>query len=250
VFLGIAHDITQVRNLEEQLSNSRKMEAIGRMAGGVAHDFNNLLTVIGGHTSLMRSRRDFSGLDAIEHAVSAAADLTRQLLTVGGQTKLKPEPLNVNVIARDTLEFLAYSLGETIELRFSPEPDLWPASVDPSALERVLINLVVNARDAMPHGGVLTVGTRNSQGALPSAAATSPRARHVLLLVEDTGIGMDASTRARIFEPFFTTKPPGKGTGLGLSAVYGLVTQSGGHIDVTSAPGKGTRFEVRFQPAG
>ncbi len=237
------------RQLEAQLLQAQKMEAIGRLAGGIAHDFNNLLTVITGRSEMMLVRlppdhplhRDVS---LVLKTAERAAHLTRQLLAFSRKQVLAPRVLDLNGVVAGMTAMLRRLIGEDIELVTQLSPDLWGVKADPGQIEQVILNLAVNARDAMPGGGRLTIETANVdvealQDRLPHAAGP-----HVMLAVRDTGHGMDVATRARIFEPFFTTKEPGKGTGLGLATVYGIVQQSGGQICVDSAPGAGASFVV------
>jgi nitrogen-specific signal transduction histidine kinase/CheY-like chemotaxis protein len=244
IFTGIIHDLTTRNRLQEQLAQSQKMEAVGRLAGGVAHDFNNVLQTVLARCDAMRRRLPArSALRAqvqeIQKAGRRAAALTRQLLAVSRTQVLTARVVDLNVVLRDTADMLRRSLGEDVELAMDLEPDLAPVKVDPDQIVQVVLNLVVNARDAMPRGGRLHVQTRK---ATPEDAPASGKAG-VVLSVRDTGAGMDERTRARIFEPYFTTKGD-KGTGLGLSTVYGIVEQSGGSIRVESRLGEGSAFHV------
>jgi signal transduction histidine kinase len=237
---------------EEQLRQAQKMEAIGRLAGGVAHDFNNLLTAIIGYADLITERLDPADQTArevaeIRKAADRAAALTRQLLTFSRKQFLDPTVINLNDIVISLLQMLPRVIGEHIQTVSTLEPKLSRVRADASQMEQVFINLVLNARDAMPSGGRLTIRTENvtltdERLALEGLRVTP--GRYVMLSIADTGIGMDAATRARAFEPFFTTKPKGKGTGLGLGTVYGIVEQSGGAIRLESAPRKGTQVTV------
>lgn len=241
------------QQLEEQLRQSQKMEALGRLAGGVAHDFNNLLTIIKGHSELLLDRLSnsdpsYKSGDQIHKAADRASSLTRQLLVFSRRQMLQPKVLDLNVLVQEMDKLLQRLIREDVEYEFLPQADLHNVKADPGQIEQVLMNLTVNACDAMPQGGKLSIATRNVE-VDPGYAQTRPGLRagsYVLLSATDTGHGMDAKTQARIFEPFFTTKEVGKGTGLGLSTVYGIVKQSGGFIWVQSAPGKGSCFEVYF----
>ena len=250
---GVASDITARKSLEEQLLQAQKMEGIGRVAGGVAHDFNNLLSVILGYATL--ASRDLGpdhpvchALDQVSRAGQRASELPRQLLAFSRQQVLTPKVIDLNQILMGMEPMLRGLLGEDLELLLILSGKLGRVLADPGQIERVIMNLAVNARDAMPRGGKLLIEVSNVE--LDAAAAAGLGGLgvgpYVLLSVMDTGIGMDAATRARIFEPFFTTKEKGQGTGLGLSTVFGIVKQSGGHISVCSEPGKGTTFKIHL----
>lgn len=239
------------QQLEAQLRQSQRMEALGRLAGGVAHDFNNLLTIIKGYSDIVvqglnPADDSFRHGQQIGKAIDRASALTRQLLAFSRMQVLEPKIVDLNSLVADMGKMLTRLIREDIALSFEPDGMLGRVKADPGQLEQVLLNLTVNACDAMSRGGMLTIETRNVSvdGNLASARPSIPAGEYVLLSVADTGHGMDAETKARIFEPFFTTKEPGKGTGLGLATVYGVVKQSGGYIWVESEPGKGAKFEI------
>lgn len=248
---GRSRDITDQRKAEAQALQSQKLEAVGILAGGVAHDFNNLLTIILGYAeSLLREIHagDPLQLDVreIQDAGLRAASLTRQLLAFSRKQALQPEVLNLNAVVRNLEKMLRRLIGEDILFQTALADDLEHVRADPGQLEQVIMNLVVNARDAMPQGGTLTLATRNVQldeHAVKGHSELSP-GPHILLAISDTGCGMDERTKAKVFEPFFTTKEKGKGTGLGLSTVYGIVKQSGGSIELDSAPRQGATFKI------
>jgi two-component system cell cycle sensor histidine kinase/response regulator CckA len=249
--LGLVEDVTSVKRLEQQFLQAQKMEAIGQLAGGVAHDFNNLLTVVLGSSDLLLDTlaSDDPGredAEEIRKAALRAADLTRQLLAFSSQQVLAPRVLRLNEVVANMDRLLQRSIGDDVELRTVLAHDLGAVRADPGQLEHVILNLAVNARDAMPKGGKLTIETANvalDAGYAQAHAMVVPGA-YVMLAVSDTGTGMDRATQARVFEPFFTTKGKGKGTGLGLATAYGIVKQSGGYIWVYSEPGRGTTFKI------
>ena len=246
----ILEDITAQRQLEQQLLQNHKIEAVGRLAGGVAHDFNNLLMIISGHVSLLlhkftRGSAEGAKLEIVEEAANRAAGLTRQLLAYSRKQMLESKVMAADPLVKNLEGMLRRLIREDIELRTELHSKGAHIKVDPNQLEQVLINLAVNARDAMPHGGLLLIKTERVQIQPRShlASAVAPGS-YLLISVSDNGVGMDAATREKLFEPFFTTKELGQGTGLGLSMAYGIVKQSGGHIAVDSAPGQGSTFRL------
>lgn len=253
---AFARDISKRKQLESQFLQSQKMESLGRLAGGVAHDFNNLLTAILGYadmaiTSLDQDDPIYGYIQEVLKAGTRAANLTRQLLAFGRRQLIEPKIINLNDLILEMDKMLRRLIGEDIELVTLTEPALWPVKVDPGQIEQVIVNLAVNARDAMPKGGRLTIQTDNVTLDFPytlSHAEVAP-GRYVMLAVSDTGVGMTDEVKAHLFEPFFTTKEKGKGTGLGLATVYGIVKQSGGHISVHSEPGRGAIFKIYLPQA-
>lgn len=251
VFEVVAEDITQQRSLEQQVRHSQKMEAIGRLTGGIAHNFNNLLTLVYGYTELLqeklgRGHPALSTVAEIQKAAERATTLTKQLLAFSRKQPLQPEIFSLHTAVEQMEKMLRRVIGEDITLEISLDPAPAKIRAEPGHVEQILMNFAVNARDAMPHGGRLTIRTENivlAENDSLRVPTLSPGS-YVTLEVSDTGVGMDAETQARIFEPFFTTKEKDKGTGLGLATVYGIVTQSGGHVTVSSQPGEGTTFQV------
>jgi two-component system, cell cycle sensor histidine kinase and response regulator CckA len=248
---GIARDVTERRQLENMVRQSQKLEAIGRLSGGLAHDFNNLLCVINGHTELLTEALQpgdpaIRSVTQIRKAADSAAALTRQLLAFSRRQVFHPQVVDLNTIVTETERLLARLIDEHIEFYNALDPALGRVMVDPVQVEQVIINLVLNARDAMPKGGKLTIETSNFdlEENHQSKISQIPAGKYVLLALTDTGCGMDEETQSRIFEPFYTTKEMGKGTGLGLATVYGIVKQSGGFIWVYSEEGRGTTFKV------
>ncbi len=255
--IAMGRDVTAHRDVEHQLRQAQKLEAVGRLAGGIAHDFNNLLMAIMGYAEGLA--RDVgtdsplrAGVDGILSCAARGSGLTRQLLAFSRRQVLSPVGLDVNELVVDVQSMLARLLGERVELKTSLDPLLWRVTADPAQMQQVLVNLVINARDAMPAGGAITVETVNVEVDAERArrydvTASGP---FVMLAVSDSGCGMDQETLGRIFEPFFTTKEPGAGTGLGLSTVYGIVRQSGGFVWVYSEPGRGSTFKVYLPRRG
>ena len=252
-FVAVKRDVTQHLQLQRELQQAQKLESIGRLAGGVAHDFNNLLTVINGYCDFINSSLDrtdpiWSSVAEIRKSGERAASLTKQLLAFSRKQVIEPKTLDVNTTIRDSEQMLQRLIGEDIALATRLDPFLGQVMADPEQVHQVIMNLVINARDAMPDGGRLDISTGNV--ALTDGDANihpdAKTGRYVMLTVSDSGTGMDENTRQRIFEPFFTTKARDKGTGLGLATVYGIVRQSGGWIDVSSDPGAGTSFTLYF----
>ena len=257
-YSAIVRDITErkraevaLQKTEAQLRQAQKVESIGQLAGGIAHDFNNLLTVINSYSDMLLSEIEYHnplhhGLAEIKEAGYRAATLTHQLLAFSRQQVLKPKVLDLNALVENIMKLLRRLIGENINLSICPAPNLGRVKADPTQIEQVIMNLTVNARDAMPQGGQLTIETTNIELAdtTSSKQGSMLSGSYVMLTVNDTGCGMDANTQARVFEPFFTTKEPGRGTGLGLSTAYGIVKQSGGYIDFSSEVGKGSMFRI------
>jgi two-component system, cell cycle sensor histidine kinase and response regulator CckA len=248
---AVSEDVTEQRRVEQQFHQAQKMEAVGQLAGGIAHDFNNLLTVILNYGELLATSEDLTPdqreeADAIRQAARSAAALTRQLLILSRQQVVQPRPLHLNDLMDGVGKMLRRLIGENIELETSLHPDTGLVKADPGQIEQVLVNLAVNARDAMPNGGKLLIESKNVtlRDSVFEREMVCPAGDYVMLAVSDTGIGMDRATQARVFEPFFTTKEVGKGTGLGLATVYGIVKQSGGFVSLYSETGKGAAFKV------
>ncbi len=246
-----SRDVTEERGLEEQLRQTQRLESIGQLAGGIAHDFNNLLTVILGRGALLRRRLSSDQslrphVELIEDTAKRGAMLTQQLLTFGRKQMLQPRDLDLNTVVAGILPLLERLIGEQVSIGARLDPGLGRIRGDRATIEQVIVNLVVNARDAMPQGGRVSLTTANAEpdaGFVRGHRGARP-GPHVVLTVSDTGAGMDAQTQAHIFEPFFTTKGPGGGTGLGLATVHGIVEQHGGHITVESTPGQGSTFRI------
>jgi two-component system, cell cycle sensor histidine kinase and response regulator CckA len=254
---GVALDVTSQKELEDQFRQAQKLEAIGGLAAGIAHDFNNLLTIVSGYCELLAQRladdpEALEDLNEIRHAGASATALTRQLLTFSRRQVVQPRQVDLNGVLTDSSNMLRRTVEKNVRIDLALDADLPLIRVDPGQLEQVLLNLVINARDAMPSGGVITIETR------PARIEAADAGRHLdlapgdyaLMSVRDTGCGMTPEVRARLFEPFFTTKGRGRGTGLGLATVYGIVKHSGGHISVASSLGIGTTFEIYWPLAG
>jgi PAS domain S-box-containing protein len=249
----VVNDVTEKRRIEQQLRQALKMDAVGKLAAGIAHDFNNLLTVIMSYSDLLASELEpddprRADVEEIRRSSESAAGLTRQLLAFSRQQVVQPRIVRLNQVVMGTGKMLKRLIGESVELAVSLSREAGAVRIDTGQLEQVAVNLALNARDAMPHGGRLLIETKNVDFAEPTADEESlyPPGHYVMLAVSDNGVGMDKPTQARIFEPFFTTKDPGRGTGLGLATVYGIVSQNGGFISVYSEPGRGTSFKVYF----
>ncbi len=252
----VARDVTRERAIQQRIQRQERLAVVGQLAAGIAHDFNNLLTAIIGFAQLMGN--ELSPDDPLQESLGKvldsgrrAANLVRQLLAFSRKQVIQPQVLDLNHVVADMDKMLRRIIGEDVQLKSNPAPDLWPVKVDPTQIEQVIVNLVVNARDAMPEGGRLIIETANVVLSEPYGDGQTEMepGEHVLLAVSDTGIGMRSEVQARIFEPFFTTKKRGRGTGLGLSTVYGIVKQSGGHIEVYSEKGIGTTFKVYLPQA-
>ena len=251
--IGTVQDITDRRELLEELHHAQKMEAVGRLAGGVAHDLNNALTAVIGYTELVlpqledreQTRQD---VEEIRHAAVRAASVAQQLLAFSRKQLIEPRAFNLNGVVENMVRLLEHTLGPDIHVRLVLEPGLPTILGDPGQVEQAIVNLSVNARDAMLQGGELTIRTQHQHvdESFARSHPPMPVGRYVVISVADTGHGFDAETKARIFEPFFTTKEAGKGTGLGLAMVYGTVKQCGGFIFVESEPGKGSTFQLYF----
>jgi signal transduction histidine kinase len=246
-------DVTERRQLEDQLRQSQKMEAVGQLTGGIAHDFNNMLTGIMAGLELARRRIDagrtpeaFRFMDGAVASAERAAALTHRLLAFSRRQTLDPQSVDVGELVLSMEDLLRRTLGERVTLTVASSPDLWPARCDANQLESALLNLAINARDAMPDGGKLTIECVTRTLSRPLASQPDPiqPGDYVVVTVSDTGVGMPESVKGKVFDPFFTTKPIGKGTGLGLSMVYGFVRQSGGHVAIFSQPGAGTAVKL------
>jgi two-component system cell cycle sensor histidine kinase/response regulator CckA len=253
--VAVKRDVTHELQLEEQYRQAQKMEAVGRLTAGVAHDFNNMLTAINGFSELisLELAPDDPLQDSVKKVLSSgrrAADLVRQLMAFSRKQIVQPEVLDLNDVIANVDKMLRHIIGEDVELQTIPAPGLWLTKADPVQVEQVILNLAINARDAMPNGGKLTIETANVT--LDEAHLGAQPGEYVLLAVSDTGTGMSDDVKSHLFEPFFTTKELGRGTGLGLATVYGIVKQSGGDVQVYSEEGAGTTFKVylpRVRPA-
>lgn len=255
--IAVIRDVSQQKLLEAQLRQAQKMEAMGRMAGGVAHDFNNKLTVIMGHLELLKLHKPQwdvveEKIDLVMKAAEQSRDIIRQLLAFSRNEIIAPRKVELNTLIENACESLGCLIGEDVRIELALAPDLWPAKLDPIQVDQIVMNLSVNARDAMPHGGTLRLATRNipvdQRWCLEHPQAVP--GDHVQLEISDTGCGMTPEILKHVFEPFFTTKEAGKGTGLGLATIYGIVTQNSGLIDVASVPGSGTSFTICFPRFG
>lgn len=252
--VGLQHDVTKRRELEEQVRASQRIEAVGRLAGGIAHDFNNLLSVVLGYVDLIEVRHHevvAEELHEIRRAAERAAELTKKLLAFSRRQVFETRVLSLATVVRELEKMLTRVLPENVKLVVSPAPSLWPIEADSGQIEQALLELALNAGDAMPHGGTVRIGIENCEldAAFASLHPGSRPGPYVRLSVEDDGEGMTLEVKSRLFEPFFSTKGPGKGTGLGLPTVYGIVKQSGGAIYATSEPGKGARFDIYLPKA-
>ena len=254
--MGIARDITERKKLEEQLIQAQKMESVGNLAGGIAHDFNNLLSGILGYASFVRKKMSvkdplYHSINSIERSAIQAAELTRQLLGFARRGKYQVRPINCNALIQELIQFLKRTIDKRINLEVSLDPRLHLVEGDETQLQQSLINICLNARDAMPSGGTLKIMTSNqilSEG-VDKKQRGGEKGNYVRISLSDSGIGMTPEVRSQIFEPFFTTKEPGRGTGLGLSMVYGIIQNHGGLIELKSEPGRGTSFEILLPAA-
>jgi nitrogen-specific signal transduction histidine kinase/ActR/RegA family two-component response regulator len=251
---ALSKEREEEKRLEQQLRQAQKMESIGTLAGGIAHDFNNILNIIRGYASLLRAERPGdeelgANLDVIDEAIERGASTVRQLLAVGKESAVRFERVDLNDALRKLKGLLSGTLPRTIDIGLDLEPGLCSVMADPNQIDQVLLNICVNARDAMPEGGELLLQTATVRGAELGGNLNRAKA-YACMTVKDTGLGMDDGVKSRIFEPFFTTKGQGQGTGLGLSVAYGIVTNHGGFIDVTSGPGQGAAFRIYLPLVG
>jgi PAS domain S-box-containing protein len=251
--LAFVMDVTESKSLRSQLLQAQKMEAIGTLAGGIAHDFNNLLTIILGYSELIISEKQpkdlgYEDLKKVIHAARSAADMIQQILAFSRKTDTKPRPVDLNNHVEQLRKMLSRLIPKTMEVKIDLDPDLPRVNADPAQIEQVLMNLAVNAKDAMPNGGRLTIGTKAIvlDDEYCACHIDARHGLHALLTISDTGVGIDKDSLDRIFEPFYTTKKPGEGTGLGLAMVYGIVKGHGGHITIYSEPGAGTTFNIHL----